>query len=136
MGVKRYAGTKGKCDIVFSKIVRSIGHCEHCGIEGNPGKAPGSWVGPNALQCAHIRSRRYSSTRCETINAVCLCDSCHRDFTANPHKFIRWVDETYGEDRINQVNELSNVTRVWRERDWEELHVKLKNEWDAIRGNG
>ncbi len=75
----RAAGAKGKADRTFSAWVRSIGFCERCGTGRN-------------LQCAHIRSRRFSRWRVDPRNAVCLCAGCHHWFTDHPIEFASWVD--------------------------------------------
>jgi 5-methylcytosine-specific restriction endonuclease McrA len=57
-------GDKKKCDVLFSKIIRSRGNCENCGTT-------------RTLQTSHIISRRYSHTRTYEPNAHCLCAGCH-----------------------------------------------------------
>ena len=86
---------KNKADIVFSKIVRNVGHCENCGT---------SYV----LQCAHWLSRRYSNTRTDFDNAFCLCASCHRYFTADPTAWTDWCLGQRGRDTYDRLREAAN----------------------------
>jgi len=55
-------------DIAFSKLVR-MNHtvCQRCGK-------------PLKLQCCHIFSRKYYTTRFDEDNAVVLCWNCHNWF--------------------------------------------------------
>lgn len=80
MPVKRRNGAKGKADRLFSQLVRSRGRCEARDWPLWP--TPHLCSGP--YETAHIYSRRYSHTRCDPDNAMCLCSSAHRYFTANP----------------------------------------------------
>lgn len=82
MPVSYGKGAKGKAGHLHSKIIRSIGICEHCG-------------GNNALQCAHILSRRYTATYTDLRNAFCLCASCHHYFTDHPVDFGKFVEKTW-----------------------------------------
>lgn len=63
-------------DDLFSKLVRSRGHCEAAGfdmIECN-----------GVLQCAHLVPRMYLSVRWDPSNAACLCAAHHVRFTHWP----------------------------------------------------
>jgi hypothetical protein len=85
-------------DTAFSNAVRmSKGYqCEHC--HKSDGK----------MECAHIYGRRYKSVRWDTMNALCLCHSCHRYFTENPVAFTRWLEETAGQGFLDILNEKRN----------------------------
>lgn len=86
---------KDKADKLFSRQIRSIGHCEHCGsTEGQ-------------LQCAHWISRRYNWTRTDHRNAFCLDAACHRFMTDHPTEFGRWAVSVRGEDTYQALLELS-----------------------------
>lgn len=112
MTVKRYKGAKAKCDTLFSKIIRSRGVCESCG-ESDYRK----------LQCAHIISRRYSSTRTDEFNAYSLCWTCHRRFTDWPREFSHFITETIGSDKYE---ELSRKSQDYKKMDWDAELVRLK----------
>lgn len=87
IGVKRLTHSQlvKKADVLFSQIVRSVGHCE----SGRTNHA-----GP--LQCAHGFSRRYEATRWTRSNAWCLCAGCHVFFTHRPLEWEEWMKERLG----------------------------------------
>lgn len=74
-----------KADTIFSKWIRRDGYCIRCG------KTDG-------LQCAHIVSRRYLSTRWDADNAVSLCSGCHIYMTHRPLEWDVWVIKHMGEE--------------------------------------
>ena len=77
---------KTKATTLHSKLVRTAGRCERCrSVTGQ-------------LHCAHIVGRRYAATRTDENNAWCLCSSCHRYLTENPHEHVRFAVQTRGED--------------------------------------
>lgn len=88
---------KAKADVLFSKLVRSVGHCEHClksvGVQ---------------LQCAHWLSRSYSHTRTDFDNAFCLCAGCHRFFTADPTAWTIWAVAMRGRETYERLRESAN----------------------------
>lgn len=107
MAIKSYKGLKGKATILHSQVVRMYGACEHCG------KSNGV-----QLQCAHINSRRYNSTRCLLINAYCLCAACHRYFTDHPREFSRFITGTWHQGMYDQVFELARSSKSLK-TDWQ-----------------
>jgi hypothetical protein len=108
--LKKPKGDKGKCDVLFSKIIRSPGHCRRCG-------------GTEWLQCAHIISRKYSATRCDVRNAWCLCASCHRRLTDWPREHSRFITETIGSDLYDELKlKAETVTKV----DWSAELARLR----------
>lgn len=102
---------KKKMDVMFSKIVRSPGRCARCGATKN-------------LQCAHVISRKYIKTRWDTDNAIPLCTACHLYWNhKEPHEFVRWFDEKYGENYYDNLKKRANVIGVF---DYEAKHEELK----------
>lgn len=95
MSLKRHKGEKGKADVVFSKIIRSIGFCEAEGY--------GSRRCSNQLQTAHIITRGRSATRTDTRNAFCICFAHHRWFHDNPLEFSRFVSTTWARQYYDQL---------------------------------
>jgi len=79
---------KNKATRLHSEIVRGRGRCEAQGYDGQ------GCAGP--LETAHIVSRRYSATRTDLDNALCLCSGHHRYFTADPIGWTRFVDGYLG----------------------------------------
>ncbi len=103
-------GAKGKCDALFSRLVRSPGVCLRCGSTSN-------------LQCAHIISRRYSATRCDTRNAWCLCAACHRRLTDWPREHSYFITETIGSEVYEELRrKAETVTKM----DWEMEYERLQ----------
>lgn len=100
-----------KLDKIFSEIVRARGACQKCG------KTTG-------LQCAHVISRVNHHTRWDLDNALALCLRCHIFWQhKNPHEFVRWYDEKYGNydvlkqraqsiEKIDQESILENLLRI------------------------
>jgi 5-methylcytosine-specific restriction endonuclease McrA len=112
MAVKRYAGAKGKCDVLFSKIIRSKGYCENC---GDPDYSK--------LQCAHIISRRYSATRTDLANAWSLCWTCHRRFTDWPYEHSRFITRTIGTERYEELRQKAETPT---KMDWDIELLRLR----------
>jgi hypothetical protein len=85
MNIKRHSA-----DRWFSLVIRTRDGwaCRSCGRSFEKGSAQ--------LQCAHIWSRRHTSTRWHPRNAVSLCFSCHQTFGENPLAFNTWV-HTYAD---------------------------------------
>ena len=115
MSITRAKGPRGKADQLFSKIIRSRGECEKCGST-------------DYLQCAHIVSRRYSATRCDTANALCLCAKCHRYFTDNPVEWAQWVAMGEGLYKYLRLKEkaLEGTHRKFGTKFWESEVVRLR----------
>ena len=117
MSVSRVKGPKGSCDTLFSQIVRSVRECARCGMRGEP----------RDFQCAHIRSRRYSVTRCMTDpqNAWCLCPKCHWETTEDGVEFHELVKKTCGLITYARLKRLSLNPRGVKV-DWSEERKRLR----------
>jgi hypothetical protein len=108
--VKSSHGYKKKADVLFSQLVRSVGHCLRCGTTQN-------------LQCAHVISRRYSATRCDLRNAYCLCAKDHLYYTAWPREFSKFITEHTGSEVYDELKlKAETVTKV----SWEEEYARLQ----------
>jgi len=103
--LKTYKGLKAKADKLYSEVIRSVGYCESCN-------------GTHYLQTAHINSRRFNATRCDTRNAYCLCAKCHRFYTDHPREFSKFITETWHQKVYEEVFRKSRTpTKVdWQER--------------------
>ena len=114
-------GYKKKADDLFSKIIRSKNYCDRCG--------KGQF-----LQCAHIVSRRFSATRCDLRNALCLCARCHHYFTDHPVEFGRFVINKIGDELYDELQKLAHKpTKV----DWKLTYEELKKIYeDLTRDSG
>lgn len=113
MKLKQAKKDKGKCDIIFSKHIRSIGYCENC--YKNPDQVQ--------LQCAHICSRRFSATRTLLMNAFCLCAGCHRYYTDYPREFSKFITGTWAQEYYDEV---FSISRTHLKMDWTEQFKYLK----------
>lgn len=113
MTVSYGKGTKGKATKLHAQLVRARGACERCGVSGE--------IEP--LQCAHIISRRYSHTRCDTRNAWALCGSCHYTVDNFADEKMDLVQRTIGEDLYWDLKaDAYRTDKV----DWEGVLADLK----------
>ena len=109
-------GAKGRCDQLFSKIIRLRGSCERCGSREN-------------LQCAHIISRTYSATRVDPRNAYCLCASDHLYYTRWPREFSKFVTEHTGSELYDELKlKAETVTKV----RWDDELIRLQAMYKAL----
>jgi len=111
MPVHRPKGDKGKCDVLYSLIVRSRGACERCGTT-------------QTLQTAHIISRKYSATRTDERNSFCLCAKDHFYFTNWPVEFTEFIVQTIGQETYD---ELKRKSQVVTKMNWGEEYDRLKS---------
>ena len=81
---------KRQADTLFARIVRQDGACRKCGKT-------------TQLQCAHIISRSYHSTRWSLDNAMCLCQGCHMYFTHHPVEWEIFVLKCIGEEAYKDL---------------------------------
>jgi len=129
VGVKRYAGAKGKADKLYSLIIRSIGECEKCGYMCDCPNKPFTHTTGCKLTTSHIISRRYSATRTLEANGQCLCFSCHRRFTDFPREFSHWITESIGSEAYEELRERAEtLTKV----DWEAEAKRLQERFKEI----
>ena len=82
-------GQRGSADRLFSALVRSHGKCQAIGQDWHPRCA-------GRLECSHLISRKYSWTRTEEQNALCLCSSAHRYVGADPGAHFYLGSEIFG----------------------------------------
>lgn len=110
---QRMAATK-RADAAFSAAIRARGRCElaamHPDLECS-----------GALQCCHIKSRRYRAIRWSEDNALAGCAAHHVYFTHRPEE---WEDacRTAGID--------------WDYLHWAALHTPPMDPFDAIERYG
>lgn len=105
-------GPKGKATKLHSKIIRSLGYCQHCGESDYP-----------LLQAAHIISRKYSATRTDLSNAFCLCARCHRLYTDFPVLFTEFIYEKIGKDKYQELHDKAQPTT---KMDWDAELARLQ----------
>jgi len=103
---------KAEADRLFSQLIRSRGYCERCGKGGR-------------LETSHIYSRRYASVRCDPLNAVCMCSSCHRWWHDKPVDAVSWLHETYSVQHLRLLRDRAQSgVRV----DWEQVVMDLREQ--------
>lgn len=110
MAVKSYKGLKARADKLFSEVIRSVGYCEATFYNDVSCS--------QQLQCMHINSRRFNSTRCDTRNAFSGCAAHHRFFTDHPREFSRFITTTWAQKYYDDMFQKSRTaTKVdWQER--------------------
>lgn len=102
---------RDKCDILFSKKIRSIGRCEWCGTRDN-------------LQCSHIISRTVMALRCDERNAISLCYGCHlHKWHKEPLMAAEWFNSKFP-GRYDTLILLKNET-LGKKVDWESKYNEL-----------
>ena len=107
-------GARGKATRLHAQIIRNRGNCEACSST-------------NQLQCAHIVSRKFSITRTDLRNAVCLCAGCHRKFTDRPFEWVKWVDSKITAKKHQQLQTMADnyVKTKFPKIDWEQRAIFL-----------
>ena len=82
----------------WSKIVRLVGKCKHCGST-------------HRLQAHHIASRTHRATRYAIDNGLCLCSACHFHEKIDPEAFREMILRVVGEKNYyNMVNRSRDPT--------------------------
>lgn len=123
MPVHQPKGAKGRCDDLYSLIIRAEGECIRCGIVCTCENAPRSHTRACKLTTSHIIPRRYSATRTDVLNGQSLCYSCHRRFTDWPVEFSHWITDSIGTEAYDRLKLKSErVTKM----NWAEELIRLK----------
>ena len=109
---------KKSCDKLWSKIIRSKGHCEICRTTQN-------------LEAHHIVTRSRIPTRWDVDNGICLCSKHHKFCTeisahGNSIAFARWFDDKFGPERFTRIQEKSRQTTKYTLEDYLEIESQLK----------
>jgi hypothetical protein len=120
VSVSRVKGDRGRCDVLFSRIVRSRGTCVRCGGIGT--------------DTAHIVGRRYSATRCIEENAWCLCRGCHRLTGEDALDFMTLVDRTIGRERYMELRRmaLAGIVGQTSLMFWRDTLARLLTRYDEL----
>jgi hypothetical protein len=117
------AGLKrDRLDAVFSDLVR-----ERAGWKS---ELSGS---NESLQCCHIYSRKFLSTRWHPLNAVCLTASEHAHFTDRPPAFTNFLNAKFGPDHMFELAQLANKPRKFSQSEREGLYQHYKEELKLMR---
>lgn len=62
------------------------------------------------IQCAHIFSRRFKSTRFDPQNAVALCFKCHEKYTEDVRGWEAFIISKIGNDLYNRLRVKTMMT--------------------------
>lgn len=100
-------------DRLFSEYIRRHGECQLWGFGGIPCSTQ--------MQCSHIISRRFHSTRWEPLNAVCACASHHRHQHDHPIMSGAFLMELLGMEHLRRLQEISRSGRRLSPDDKREL---------------
>lgn len=109
---------RDQCDVVFSKIVRSVGYCQS-GRDEHAG----------ALQCAHGWSRSYKAVRWDRRQCWALCQGCHVFFTHRPIEWDNWMRKTMGDQLYAEIR---RKALTYEQPDLQRLLSELKSEWKKL----
>ena len=90
------------------------------------------WCGQksNTLQCAHIFTRSYLSTRWDLKNLLCLCASCHFKAHKEPIEFAEFVEKFLGEKEYSELRIRAHLPRPMANYELEDLYqrfLEIKN---------
>lgn len=108
-------------DEAWSKLVKlkAGNKCEVCGKTTN-------------LNSHHIYSRAKKSLRWNTINGICLCVGHHIGVQFSAHKtpieFIDWLKDKKGEDKMQELRIMANITSKYSVLEKELLLKELQKE--------
>ncbi len=114
--VTKAKGARGRADKLFSEIVRWHGVCEAIGQDWHPTCA-------GRLETSHMISRRYSHTRTDFRNALCLCSSAHRYVGADPGAHYELVAALHGAEHWLVLRRIAARRDT---KDWEREAFELK----------
>lgn len=104
-----------KIDKLCSQIVRARGYCEKCNTTNK-----------TTLQCCHIFSRSYRSTRFYLPNLLCMCASCHFFCHKNPILFTEFVKSHLGEIEYELLKSIAIPVSKFTTSDLEHIYEELQ----------
>lgn len=118
-----------KLDQIFSKYIRyyyaddnGFVSCYTCGTT-KPIKE---------MQCGHFQSRRHFATRWHTDNCRVQCVKCNMFMQGNIWIYGNKLKSEIGEDRFNELIQLSNSTIKRSKEDYEEMINYFKTELNKL----
>jgi len=115
-GLRSLKSAKKDLDALCRQVVFARDKiCQHCGKTSN-------------LQWAHIRSRRYLSTRWHLCNSLCLCAGCHLWWHHEPLEATEWFRTKF--------RERAQVLRVIEPRKADAILTRLYLEQQLVEFGG
>lgn len=103
-------GLKKKLDIVFSKLIRSKGRCDRCGMADY-----------SKLQTSHIYTRANLAVRWDELNADCFCAGCHFWWHQNPVEGVMWQMENKPQEKRELLRARANAVKQWQVSELKQL---------------
>ena len=123
-GMKKLTGPKlrkkliRECDTLVSLIVRTRDKvCQTC--------PPGQQRSP-VLECGHLFSRRFHSTRFDLTNCNAQCQYCNSLHRFDEYPYTKWFIEHYGKEKWDALYLKRKQTKSWKVWELEELRDELK----------
>lgn len=130
--VAKGKGARAKATRLHSLIIRSAGVCANPDCDYRCPCPQFPMHGRLCrLECAHIVPRGRAWTRTSLDNAVCLCSKCHHRFGVWPDEWMRFLDESIGRDRYDELKLTANMG-VGRKFDWDAELERLVVEGERI----
>jgi len=120
-------------DAAFSEAVRERDNwtCQNCGIIDTNAQMGGR---PSVMDCSHIISRKYVSTRTYPDNALCICRGCHRKLGDNPPAHAKLAKSVLGETRYQWLTERhANNMIKYTKADKREMSKHYRDEVKRMR---
>ena len=117
-------GLKNELDKVFSKLIRSVGHCVRCK------KAPPEII----LNASHIYSRGNLATRWDELNCKSLCVACHWWWGNNPAEARDWLISSgvRTEEQMVELRRRANIIKQWTVIELKALLATLQEKLNKI----
>jgi hypothetical protein len=88
------------------------------------------------MDCAHIYGRRYKSVRWDTLNALCLCNSCHRGYTESPLDFQDWLQGYLGQGYLDILNEKRHRIQKTNKAYRAEVAAHYREQFKLLQAGG
>lgn len=78
------------------------------------------------MQCSHLMSRRFRSTRFAPHNACSHCASCHRYLGGNPLVFAEWIIGHMGREASDDLRREALIVRKRSQPQMRDLYNEMK----------
>lgn len=126
----KVSNLKRTADRVFSEIVRrsaanedGYAQCVSCNL----------WLHWTDGDAGHFCSRKHNNTRYDKRNVQFQCRSCNRFYEGKKYEFGKWLVEKYGEDIIDELNQLAHQPKRFKVLELQELIEELRKELKELK---